>query len=811
MIFGYYKVISGILLVLLVAGSASAQSDPYGTIDLVYIDSVEAGPGRDIQVRVCVRNDETLESLSLPITYEPSILALKEISFTGSRAEHIQTKILQPAKIDSIDGHFVVAIIRILEDPIPAGDGVMFTALFTISDSARPGTVTCIDSLFYPPGGEMLLVESENSSLIHPAFQAGKVAIRGVNRAPVFAIPADQYVMEGDTLLLDISVSDPDNDDITLAVTSKPAGATFVDYGDGSARLTWVPDFVGPNSSDGSPFVVSLWASDGDLSVSGEVAIRVVNRNRAPVIHAPGEVVVAAGSQLQFSLSAFDPDFESITWAWSSELPGATFDSGNPGHFTWGSALTDTGSSAIEFVATDPHGFADSTTVSVMITPVAIYALNLDTVSAFPGENVSFNVYLNNMLPVTGFNVLFHYDPSVLSIVDLTNEGTRSESFEYFSITYDDNGTAGDVRLVGVADQGGGTPPLEAGEGPIASLTFRVTGDLAFAGMTVPVRFKFLVSPANDDNTLTDSLGIRIEQEDITYCDGSVSILEIGEVNIGDINLNGLAAEISDVIYFTNFFIDPGLYSFNVLQYANSDVNQDGFVATVSDLVALINLVVGGVTHKAPVTDGLHATVFTETVGGSTVFVYKTDFDVGGLYVAIETDDVLDEGSIVNLSDGMDLGFRQDGRAFRLIMYSLQGRTTPVGRHELFSVDGITRFRITDVDLATADGRYVSVTMDKANSGLPERFVLHQNCPNPFNPRTSISFDLPRPGRAQLTVYNILGRRVNRLLDEEISAGTHSVVWDGRDDKGQAVASGIYFYRLETAGESLSRKMMFLK
>ncbi|MBD3331278.1 T9SS type A sorting domain-containing protein, partial [candidate division GN15 bacterium] len=93
----------------------------------------------------------------------------------------------------------------------------------------------------------------------------------------------------------------------------------------------------------------------------------------------------------------------------------------------------------------------------------------------------------------------------------------------------------------------------------------------------------------------------------------------------------------------------------------------------------------------------------------------------------------------------------------------------------------------------------------------PERFALHQNYPNPFNPMTTIAFDLERRAHAQLVIYNVLGQRVAELVDDELEAGAHEVVWDGRDRSGATVASGVYFYRLESGVKACSRKMMLLK
>jgi len=100
---------------------------------------------------------------------------------------------------------------------------------------------------------------------------------------------------------------------------------------------------------------------------------------------------------------------------------------------------------------------------------------------------------------------------------------------------------------------------------------------------------------------------------------------------------------------------------------------------------------------------------------------------------------------------------------------------------------------------------------DPNNRLLPETYGLHQNYPNPFNPTTSISFDLPELSGIRLTVFNILGQVVTSLVDGRLPAGTHTVSWDGTGQAGQRVASGIYFYRLETEAWSEVKKMIMLK
>jgi hypothetical protein len=94
---------------------------------------------------------------------------------------------------------------------------------------------------------------------------------------------------------------------------------------------------------------------------------------------------------------------------------------------------------------------------------------------------------------------------------------------------------------------------------------------------------------------------------------------------------------------------------------------------------------------------------------------------------------------------------------------------------------------------------------------LPTRFELAQNYPNPFNPTTTISFNLANRSHAALTVHNILGETVVKLLDADLASGRHEQVWDSRNAAGKEVASGVYFYRLEADDFVAVRKMVLLR
>ncbi|HHI02511.1 MAG: hypothetical protein DRP51_06715 [Candidatus Zixiibacteriota bacterium] len=94
---------------------------------------------------------------------------------------------------------------------------------------------------------------------------------------------------------------------------------------------------------------------------------------------------------------------------------------------------------------------------------------------------------------------------------------------------------------------------------------------------------------------------------------------------------------------------------------------------------------------------------------------------------------------------------------------------------------------------------------------IPENYELSQNYPNPFNTYTVINYYVPEPGQVRLSVYDILGRTISTIVDEELSAGGHTAKWDGFDDHGSPAATGVYFYHLRAENHNYSKKMLLLK
>lgn len=313
----------------------------------------------------------------------------------------------------------------------------------------------------------------------------------------------------------------------------------------------------------------------------------------------------------------------------------------------------------------------------------------------------------------------------------------------------------------------------------------------------------------------------------------------------GDANGDGVI-DIGDIVYLTNYLYkitypapDP---------FCTGDVNCDGTV-DLGDVVYLINYL-----YKSGPAPGRGCAFYSQgnsdCLGCNPGSSYRpisgpvqAGFAAGRPLEGGETP-MMVEGSFDVDVAGVHLEFCYDSKALQTIVPELTNRTRDMnlffgasdgvlkiglvdlkGEHLISAGEGpLVKLKVPGSDLSSlaitramlVDGKASTfeaeiVARKETEAIRPSSFVLRQNYPNPFNPETHISYMLPHDGNVKLMVYSVRGQKVRTLVNGFQATGPQSVRWDGTDDKGNSVASGIYFYRIE-AGEFIdTKKMMMLK
>jgi len=289
------------------------------------------------------------------------------------------------------------------------------------------------------------------------------------NQSPVLAAIGAQNIGEGASLNFVTTATDPDGTTPSFTSTTLPSGASYIDNGNGSATFDWTPDFT-----QSGVYNITFRATDGSLSDS-EVVVITVNEagNQAPTLAAIGSKGTTEGVNLNFSVSASDPD-STIPALSTSALPsGASFtDNGDgSGSFDWTPDFTQSGTYSVTFYATD--GIAtDSEIVSITVNEVGNQAPLLATIGAqttTENINLSFGISAvdpDGTTPVLTTSTL----PSGASFID-NADGSASfdwtptfiQSGSYFVIFYASDGVASDSEIVSITvNEAGNQPPLLA-------------------------------------------------------------------------------------------------------------------------------------------------------------------------------------------------------------------------------------------------------------------------------------------------------------------------------------------------------------
>lgn len=579
-------------------------------------------------------------------------------------------------------------------------------------------------------------------------------------------------------------------DTMDLFPGANPQNGTLV-FGDPTGVLSWVPE-----------------------AIYGRLYFPP---NNPPVFNEPSGGIFDINEQFEvaYYVDCTDEDNDQMTLTVNFSDPNYVFDEiiNEPGHiryyFRWVPPEGSSGTYDLRFTVDDSQGGIINLDIELNITPAGLI---IDSVNALPGSSVELPVSLNNngmTSIVGGFEILIFWDHESLTLSSVTRTG-RLGSWEYFNVNFDDAGL-GTARIVGLADLIGGpvSPPLAPGSGTIFNLNYAVSSDEDLIGVELPVMF---LTQDPTDNTLSDSSGYILVYPELT--NGSINVIGPDDVMVGDINLNGVPFEIADMRLFMNHLVNPEEYPFDPVQVQASDINMDGIPGTVADLVYLLNIINGNIDPPLglDISDEIVEVIIPENYGNFIDISVHSGVSVAGLLVRLNHQG-LELSPPENLSH-FEMAYYDNGEILSVLLYDLSGEGLSPGQQQVFRIsvvdggDGHVSF--AELQASDRYGRMLACR-GKFDSEIPETYVLYDNYPNPFNTNSKIGFYVTERTVVCIDIFDMTGRVVRNLTSSEYPAGYHCLIWDGEDNYGNSVSSGVYFYRMKANDFKEVKKATLIK
>jgi hypothetical protein len=587
----------------------------------------------------------------------------------------------------------------------------------------------------------------------------------------------------------------------------------------------------------------------------------------APICTAPASKSLLCGGSISFPVTALDTDptccktftscsfniVENPAYNCQGSLAGACGGSAVGLTFTWDTSIPCNGPCAegiyhIAFTFVTDCAETTSCTTEVTVAAKCLFATIGEAVGS-PGGTVQIPITIDaSGTSVGGFTFCIEYDPVMLTFVSLDRgdsstffgePGPFAGNYKWHYLVWRNNPSTVihkfKLCVIGIGNlyyyPG---KCLTAGNSATFWVNFRLSNNELYRCFRSPIVWEMLdaqciVNAFSDcsgnvvnvpDDTLFFNPRLcpgQFPKAEVVACarlvnGGVVFRCEIDPLVRGDINVNGFPYEIGDAVLFANYFLS-GLGAFSSdpdtreRQINASDINADGLPLSVADLVYLLRILSGdqaplGAPKLTPLSNAVDVTFDGRNV--------KSDnkVDLGAAWFVFKGEATKVEPVI----SGLKVRWGISNGETRVLVYGnpgTKGDKIPAGISTLFKIWGVEEVP-TKVEAAGYYGAPVDVNIIAGVTNRPTAFGLSQNYPNPFNASTTIRFALPTDSDVSLRIYNVAGQLV-REYKQHMNTGYRSITWDGTNTKGEVVASGVYFYKLQAADFAKTLKMTLLK
>ena len=282
---------------------------------------------------------------------------------------------------------------------------------------------------------------------------------------------------------------------------------------------------------------------------------------------------------------------------------------------------------------------------------------------------------------------------------------------------------------------------------------------------------------------------------------------------------------INDVLEVVDFILEEDVPTED--QFRNCDINSDEEI-NIADVVMMVDIIFGGTGRVVGFDAGQIAYIDLKTDFKKSLLTFEIEYNgpVRGIEFELKFDPTMVNimpPSLLNFQENVMISYTEkEPGILKVLAANLQGGHIEATNNSYMSIPvkfmgnerDIAFVTLEGIKLAGADGSLIN-TVARTNSSevkvIPGAFALHQNFPNPFNPSTEIRFDLPEAGNVNLAIYNLMGQKIRTLSSDNMTPGYHAIIWDGTNDIGSQVATGMYFYSIQSSEFQATKKMLFLK